>query len=206
MDPWPTSEAIGDQFAVGFHSPHNALQFVLGTVGVGGTMAVKYWNGSALVAVSGLTDGTSNLTANGTVTFTMPTDWKKQVLNNTAPALYYLYFEVAGTYSTNPVISQGILSGHGPHDRYEVVSKLLKDYGGTLHSFFLSFGDYDGVAIAEFPDNTAATACLLTILRSGAVSQLKTTVLISPKEALKAMKLAGNTTTGYLPPSAGLAD
>lgn len=93
-----------------------------------------------------------------------------------------------------------------PHDRYEIVSKLLKDYGGTLHSFFLSFGDYDGVAIAEFPDNTAATACLLTILRSGGVSQLKTTVLISPKEALKAMKLAGETTTTYLPPTAGLAD
>ncbi len=93
-----------------------------------------------------------------------------------------------------------------PHDRYEVVSKLLRDHGGTLHSFFLSFGDYDGIAITEFPDNTAATACLLTILRSGAVSQLKTTVLISPKEALKAMKLANETKTSYLPPSAGLAD
>lgn len=93
-----------------------------------------------------------------------------------------------------------------PHDRYEVVSKLLKDFGGTLHSFFLSFGDYDGVAIAEFPDNTAATACLLTIYRSGAVSQLKTTVLISPKESLKAMKLASETRSTYLPPAAGLAD
>jgi uncharacterized protein with GYD domain len=89
-----------------------------------------------------------------------------------------------------------------PHDRYEVMSKLLKDYGGTLHQFFLAFGDYDGVIIAEFPDNTAATACLLTVLRSGAVTQLKTTVLITPKEALKAMKLAGETRTDYLPPSA----
>ena len=89
-----------------------------------------------------------------------------------------------------------------PHDRYEILSKLFKEYGGALHQFFLSFGDYDGVIIAEFPDNTAATACLLTVLRSGAVSQLKTTVLISPKEALKAMKLAGETTTSYLPPNA----
>jgi len=92
-----------------------------------------------------------------------------------------------------------------PHDRYEILSKLFKDYGGALHQFFLSFGDYDGVAIAEFPDNTTATACLLTVLRSGAVSQLKTTVLISPKEALKAMKLAGETRTDYLPPNAGAA-
>jgi uncharacterized protein with GYD domain len=89
-----------------------------------------------------------------------------------------------------------------PHDRYEVMSKLFKDYGGALHQFFLSFGEYDGVIIAEFPDNTAATACLLTVLRAGAVTQLKTTVLISPKEALKAMKLAGETRSDYLPPSA----
>ena len=89
-----------------------------------------------------------------------------------------------------------------PHDRYEILSKLFKDYGGALHQFFLSFGEYDGVIIAEFPDNTAATACLLTVLRSGAVTQLKTTVLISPKEALKAMKLAWETRSNYLPPSA----
>ena len=89
-----------------------------------------------------------------------------------------------------------------PHDRYEILSKLFKDFGGTLHQFFLSFGDYDGVIIAEFPDNTAANACLLTVLRSGGVTDLKTTVLISPKEALKAMKLAGKTRSDYLPPSA----
>jgi hypothetical protein len=43
------------------------------------------------------------------------------------------------------------------------------------------------------------------VLRSGAVTQLKTTVLISPKEALKAMKLAGETRSDYLPPSATAA-
>ncbi len=92
-----------------------------------------------------------------------------------------------------------------PHDRYEVVRRLFKDFGGELHQFFLSYGEYDGVAIAEFPDNTTATACLLTVAKSGAVAQLKTTVLISPKEALKAMKLAATTKTKYAPPS-GLAD
>jgi uncharacterized protein with GYD domain len=89
-----------------------------------------------------------------------------------------------------------------PHDRDEILSKVFKDYGGTLHQFFLSFGEYDGVIIAEFPDNTAATACLLAVLRSGAVTHLKTTVLISPMEALKAMKLAGEARPNFLPPNA----
>lgn len=91
-----------------------------------------------------------------------------------------------------------------PHDRFEILSKLFKNYGGTLHNFFLSLGDYDGLAIAEFPDNTAATACLLTIVRSGSVGQLKTTALITPEEALKAMELAGETTANYLPSTADL--
>jgi uncharacterized protein with GYD domain len=89
-----------------------------------------------------------------------------------------------------------------PHDRYTVIQKLFDSFGGKLHQFFLSFGDYDGVIIAEFPDSVSATACLLTIAKSGGVDRLKTTALIGPKEALKAMKLAGKTKTGYAPPSA----
>src|SRR5262245_43895941 len=88
-----------------------------------------------------------------------------------------------------------------PHDRYEVIRKLFEAFGGKLHQFYFAFGDYYGVLFAEFPDNTAATACLLTVAKSGAVDQLKTTVLISPKEALKAMKQASETKSGYTPPA-----
>jgi uncharacterized protein with GYD domain len=88
-----------------------------------------------------------------------------------------------------------------PHDRYEIIRKLFEAFGGKLHQFYFAFGDYDGVLIAEFPDNTAATACLLTVAKAGAVDQLKTTVLISPKEALKAMKQASETKSGYAPPT-----
>jgi uncharacterized protein with GYD domain len=90
---------------------------------------------------------------------------------------------------------------NNPHDRYDVIQKLFESFGGKLHSFFLSFGDYDGVVIAEFPDAVNATACLLTIAKAGGVDRLKTTALISPKEALKAMKLAGTTETSYAPPA-----
>jgi uncharacterized protein with GYD domain len=88
-----------------------------------------------------------------------------------------------------------------PHDRFTVVKRLFEDFGGKLHQFFLCFGEYDGILIAEFPDNTSATACLLTVAKAGGVENLKTTVLISPKEALKAMKQAKDAKTDYRPPA-----
>lgn len=88
-----------------------------------------------------------------------------------------------------------------PHDRYDIVKKLFADFGGKLHQFFMAFGEFDGVLIAEFPDNTAATACLLTVAKAGGVDKLRTTVLISPKESLKAMKRAKGAKTKYRPPT-----
>ena len=40
------------------------------------TFAFEYWNGSSWTNVSGLSDGTNNLTQNGQITWTMPTDWE----------------------------------------------------------------------------------------------------------------------------------
>jgi len=88
-----------------------------------------------------------------------------------------------------------------PQDREKTVEKAVESFGGKLHAFFFAFGDYDGVAVMEFPDNESATAFLLTVGGGGAVSKLMTTVLITPSEAKKAMKKAQGTKSGYLPPS-----
>src|ERR1700759_838488 len=39
-----------------------------------------------------------------------------------------------------------------PHDRTGAAKALLEGFGGQLHSYFLALGEYDGVAICEFPD------------------------------------------------------
>lgn len=88
-----------------------------------------------------------------------------------------------------------------PHDRTELVRHAVADFGGTLHHYFFAFGDYDGLVISEFPDQTAATAFLLMVEASGAVASLKTTVLIPTVEAQEAMKKAGGTKTSYRPPA-----
>lgn len=119
-NPWPASEAAGDQMQVGWQVPFGGIVFTIGTLGSGGTVTWKYWNGTAWTALTGVTDGTSGFTAAGTVTWTMPSDWKPVSVNNSGK-LYWVAAEVATVYGTNPVITQGLLlfaSGASGHCTY----------------------------------------------------------------------------------------
>lgn len=87
-----------------------------------------------------------------------------------------------------------------PQDREAELRKAVEAFGGALHQFFFAFGDYDGIAITEFPDNESCVACVLTIAGAGGNTQLKTTVLIPQAEAKRAMVRAGSVMTGYRPP------
>jgi len=90
-----------------------------------------------------------------------------------------------------------------PQDRSVQASAVIEAHGGKLREFFFAFGDYDIVAITEFPDNESATAAVLTVVSTGAFSKFKTTVLISADEAKRAMKKAGSVKSGYKTPKAG---
>jgi uncharacterized protein with GYD domain len=85
-----------------------------------------------------------------------------------------------------------------PHDRSGVVKKMVESLGGKLQSFFLAFGEYDIVAIAELPGNEQAVAMGLATVSGGALSKYNTTVLLSPDEAVGAMKKAKK--VAYTPP------
>ena len=89
-----------------------------------------------------------------------------------------------------------------PHDRTGAAKALVEGFGGKLHSYYLAFGEYDGIAICEFPDNTAATACSMSAAATGGFSRFETTTLLTAQEAEAAMKQANKTKTGYKPPHA----
>ena len=89
-----------------------------------------------------------------------------------------------------------------PHDRTGVAKALIDGFGGKLHSYYISFGEYDGLAICEFPDNIAAAACSLTATATGAFTRFESTMLLTASEAEAAMKKAHNTKTEYKPPHA----
>ena len=88
-----------------------------------------------------------------------------------------------------------------PQDRTEQAEALIKSFGGTLRHYFFAFGDYDGVAICEFPDSSAVAACSMTAAATGAFARFETTVLLTAREAEAALRQAHQTKSGYKPPT-----
>jgi uncharacterized protein with GYD domain len=85
-----------------------------------------------------------------------------------------------------------------PQDRAKAVKKMVDDAGGSLESFDFAFGDSDVVMIATLPDNTTAAGIAIAATAGGALKGIKTTPLMTPQEAIKAMKTAGK--IAYEPP------
>jgi uncharacterized protein with GYD domain len=78
-----------------------------------------------------------------------------------------------------------------PEDRTAAVEAITKATGGKLLALYYHFGEYDGTAILEAPDDTAANAVILTVVASGALRSSKTTRLYSAKELADALGRAG---------------
>ena len=78
-----------------------------------------------------------------------------------------------------------------PADRTVGLKNLLEKMGGKLIDFYYSFGDQDGVAIMEIPDESTAAACVLAVVSSGHIKSTKTTQLLTVEQAVKAMGMAG---------------
>ncbi len=89
-----------------------------------------------------------------------------------------------------------------PHDRTGAATALIEGFGGKLHCYYFSFGEFDGVGICEFPGNTAAAACSMAAAATSAFSSFETTPLLTAQEAEAAMKQAHDTKTKYKAPNA----
>ncbi len=86
-----------------------------------------------------------------------------------------------------------------PQDRARAIRPIIRQLKGRLVSFYLAFGEYDAVVIAEMPDNEAAAALSIAASAGGAVKAVKTTSLMTVQEGIQAMRKAGR--SGYRPPS-----
>jgi uncharacterized protein with GYD domain len=78
-----------------------------------------------------------------------------------------------------------------PEDRSVPLKALFEKLGGRLIGLYYCFGEYDGVAIGELPDNTAEMTMLLGVIAPGHLKATKTTVLFTVQEAMQAMGKAG---------------
>jgi uncharacterized protein with GYD domain len=79
-----------------------------------------------------------------------------------------------------------------PEDRSELGRQILESVGGKLLGYWYCFGEFDGVFIAEAPDNASIVAAAMAVAGAGAIARLETTVLIGMDEAQEAMRKAAN--------------
>jgi len=86
------------------------LNITTAAVDLVATIVWEYWNGTAWTAVSGLTDGTTGLTAATgikTVSFTLPTDWAKCTVDSVNAYWVRVRVSAYTSITTAPQIGQG---------------------------------------------------------------------------------------------------
>ena len=87
-----------------------------------------------------------------------------------------------------------------PQNRLEAVRPAIERLGGRIVTGWFAFGDYDIVAVTEFPTNVEAAAIAVAFAAGGACKSVKTTPLLSAEEAIQAIKKAAG--SGYRAASA----
>ena len=104
------------------------------------------------------------------------------------------HYLLQASYSAQGV--SGLVSS--PEDRSAAIKSLTEGAGGKVESLYYCFGDYDVVVILELPDSLSMAAISMAAGASGALSNIKTTVLIPISEGVEAARKAGS--MGYRPP------
>src|SRR3989440_4633022 len=79
-----------------------------------------------------------------------------------------------------------------PQDRSVAGREAVQKRGGRLVGFYYCFGEYDGVAITEAPDDSVALAGAMALIAPGHLKAIKTTKLFSVEESMEAMRKAGS--------------
>ena len=96
-------------------------------------------------------------------------------------------YMVQGAYTAEALATMA----KNPQDRSVPVRELVQNLGGRLVGFYFCFGEYDVVALAELPDDSAATALALAAVSPGHLKAYKTTKLFTVEETMEAMHKAG---------------
>jgi len=87
-----------------------------------------------------------------------------------------------------------------PEDRAEAISRLVSKAGARLVCYYLTFGEYDFLAIIEAPGDMQMAAALLAAAGGGGVTDLRTTLALTSVEAKGAFAAAGDLVSSYRSP------
>ncbi len=89
-----------------------------------------------------------------------------------------------------------------PQDRTAPARQMIEAFRGRLHEYYFMLGEYDGLAIVEFPDNASAAATSMRASASGAFARFETHPLMTTEEAQRAMQMVKDCTVPYQSPNA----
>jgi uncharacterized protein with GYD domain len=84
-----------------------------------------------------------------------------------------------------------------PEDRADAISRLMSKAGGRLIGYYVTFGEYDFLSIAELPNDIQAAAALLAGASGGGVTNVRTTVAMTSVEAQGAFAAASDLAPGF---------
>jgi uncharacterized protein with GYD domain len=94
------------------------------------------------------------------------------------------------TFEYKPEVWSELISN--PENRTETVSRLLESAGCKLKGLWYAFGQSDGFALIEAPNNVTSASLMIAISASGAFNRFETTVLMTQNELLEALEKAQN--------------
>lgn len=85
-----------------------------------------------------------------------------------------------------------------PQNRLDQLRPAIEGLGGSIENAFYAFGEYDILAIVQFPDNASAGAFSVAASAGGAAHSIKTTPLMTIDEGMEMMRKAAG--AGYRAP------
>jgi uncharacterized protein with GYD domain len=91
-----------------------------------------------------------------------------------------------------------------PQDRSAQGAKASESFGGKQEAFYIfpEGGEFDGMAIAEFPDDVSAEGLKLFVRATGNFTKFQTSPLMTAEEFKVAMEKAKGVKSGYTQPTA----
>ncbi len=90
---------------------------------------------------------------------------------------------------------KGVIS-KGGSSRREAIQAMAESLGGSVDALYFAFGDSDIFVVIDMPDNVSTAAVMMTVSASGALSNAKTTVLLTPED----VDAAAQKSVDYSPP------
>ena len=78
-----------------------------------------------------------------------------------------------------------------PEDREAAIAKVVEKAGGKLIGYYLTFGEDDWLVIIDCPNNEVASSVAIVAAAAGSITDMKTTVAMTAKQAMAAFKAAG---------------